>query len=123
MGLFARGAQFPRFGEWKTNYGDEHALGKRRFERILGATPTAMLVVGADGTVEFANDEALRLFGYERDDLVGRPVEVLVPLALRGAHPAARSAFNAAPMRRPMGADATSTRRGRTDPSSPSRSD
>jgi PAS domain S-box-containing protein len=74
------------------------------FERILGATPTAMLVVGTDGTVEFVNDEVLRLFGYERDELVGRPVEILVPLSLRAAHPAARNAFIAAPTRRPMGA-------------------
>jgi PAS domain S-box-containing protein len=50
------------------------------------------------------NANAQRLFGYSRDALVGQPIEVLVPEAVRGEHVHQRSSYAAAPVTRPMGA-------------------
>lgn len=71
---------------------------------VWDASPDALLLVGADGVVLAANDEAILLFGYEADDLVGHPVEQLVPDEIAAAHVGLRAGFAEAPRRRPMGA-------------------
>jgi len=48
---------------------------------LLDAAPDAMLVINESGQIELLNAQAERLFGYDREDLVGRPVELLVPIA------------------------------------------
>ncbi|MGI9646162.1 MAG: PAS domain-containing sensor histidine kinase [Ilumatobacteraceae bacterium] len=70
---------------------------------VLDAAPDGLAVVRADGTISYANSRLGALFGYAVDDLVGEPVEVLVPDALRAAHQGLRSRFAAAPETRPMG--------------------
>jgi PAS domain S-box-containing protein len=70
---------------------------------ILESAPDAMLLVREDGTITLANEQAERLFGYARSELVGQPVESLVPAGVRGRHAAHRAAYNAGPERRPMG--------------------
>ena len=67
-------------------------------------SPSGMLAVDAEGLIVAANGEAERLFGWTREELVGRPIDVLVPERLRGAHPGHRAAFMAAPAARAMGA-------------------
>jgi PAS domain S-box-containing protein len=75
-----------------------------RFRRIFEATPTAMIVVGSDGAILLVNEQAERLFGYSREELVGREVEMLVPDRFRRAHPADRARFSTDPRTRAMGA-------------------
>lgn len=53
-------------------------------------SPSGMLAVDASGTILLVNREVERLFGYGRDELNGRPVELLVPEHFRGRHPALR---------------------------------
>ncbi len=74
------------------------------FRGLLDAAPYATLVVDAGGVIVFASAQADALFGYERGELLGRPVEVLVPVRFRAAHPAYRERYTAAPFLRPMGA-------------------
>jgi PAS domain S-box-containing protein len=76
-----------------------------RFTGLLEAAPDAMVCVDGDGMIALVNAQAERLFGYSRSELVGQPVEMLVPEAARGLHPAHRSAYMADPRPRPMGAD------------------
>ncbi|GAB3654883.1 hypothetical protein GCM10027596_07020 [Nocardioides korecus] len=64
---------------------------------LLGSAPNPVVAMTPDGTVGFANDRALAAFGYEAGDLLGRPVEVLVPPELTAAHVRLRSAYAAAP--------------------------
>jgi methyl-accepting chemotaxis protein len=58
-----------------------------RCRLVVEAIPIALLAVGEGGTIELANAEAEKLFGYSREELVGRPVEVLVPPRARRNHP------------------------------------
>jgi PAS domain S-box-containing protein len=61
--------------------------------RIIDSSPSAMLVVASDGQIRYANREAGRLFGWGVDDLVGRPIESLVPAAHRPGHVSLREAL------------------------------
>ncbi|MBI4613237.1 MAG: PAS domain S-box protein [Planctomycetes bacterium] len=71
---------------------------------LLDAAPDALLVVGADGRIAIANEEAGRIFGYPLERLAGQSVDVLVPPAKREAHKAHRAEYARAPYRRTMGA-------------------
>jgi PAS domain S-box-containing protein len=73
------------------------------YRTIFESAPDGILVVGRDGRILDANAEAVRLFGYEPDALVGMRVEQLVPEASRGRHAAHRDHFHAHARRRPMG--------------------
>jgi PAS domain S-box-containing protein len=78
-------------------------LTAERWAALMEATPDAMLCVDAGGTVVFANDQTVRLFGYRHEELVGRPVELLVPDAARARHQRHRAGYLADPRPRPMG--------------------
>ncbi len=75
-----------------------------RFKDLLDAAPDAMAIVDRDGCIVLLNEEVERLFGFARADLLGRPIETLIPSRLRGDHPAHRADFFAAPRVHPMGA-------------------
>lgn len=69
---------------------------------MLDASPDGVLLVGADGSIDFANVAAAVLFGYDREDLFGKMVEDLMPSDVRDGHVARRKGYNAAPTSRPM---------------------
>ncbi len=73
-------------------------------EALVAASPDAIVAVNAAGVIVQANPAVEKLFGYPPGDLVGRPVEVLLPEALGAAHVAHREAYSAGPRTRPMGA-------------------
>src|ERR1700758_448763 len=79
-------------------------LTDRRFRGLLEAAPDAMVCVEPDGRIALVNAQAERLFGYGRDDLVGLPVELLVPERVRAVHPGHRTGYFTDPRPRPMGA-------------------
>lgn len=74
-----------------------------RFQGLLEAAPDAIVVVDQDGRIEMINAQAEQLFGYPREELAGRPIEVLIPERLRGAHERHRAGFLATPTDRAMG--------------------
>lgn len=84
----------------------EQALRKseERFRRVVEYAPNAIVMTNAAGRIEMVNAQAERLFGYDRSELLGQQVEVLVPLQMRGGHPAMRAGFFQKPQSRPMGA-------------------
>jgi two-component system, cell cycle sensor histidine kinase and response regulator CckA len=75
-----------------------------KFRGLLEAAPDAIVGVGADGRIVLVNAQAERLFGYRRGELVGEPVEVLVPHEARALHPGHRTRYFTHPDPRPMGA-------------------
>jgi PAS domain S-box-containing protein len=74
------------------------------FRLAFDSSPAGKLVVDDSGAIILANREAERLFGYERDELLGQSVEVLVPERYRSDHSGLRRSFQAAPQSRRMGA-------------------
>jgi protein-histidine pros-kinase len=81
---------------------DAQAL-QSRFRGVLDAAPDAFVLVDRFGRIALANPELERLFGYAAQDLLGQPVELLVPDRYRGNHPGHRSGYFADPRTRPMG--------------------
>src|SRR5229473_1140682 len=77
---------------------------EERFRAVLEAAPDAMVIVNKDGRIVLVNAQTQKLFGYGREELLGKPVEMLVPQRFRGAHPAHRTGYFAKPTARPMGA-------------------
>ncbi|WP_316976131.1 sensor histidine kinase [Shumkonia mesophila] len=84
----------------------EQALRKseERFRRVVEYAPYAILMTNEAGRIDMVNAQAERLFGYDRSELLGQQVEVLVPQPLRGGHSAMRAGFFREPGSRPMGA-------------------
>ena len=80
------------------------AQGDERFRLAVDASPAAMIMVDANGLIEFANAETERMFGYASFELIGQSIDILVPSRSRNAHAALRSGFLANPSARPMGA-------------------
>ena len=81
----------------------ERAEAEAMFRGLLESAPDAMVIVDADGQIHLVNAQTENLFGYERDDLIGKPVEVLVPQRFRGRHPHHRLGYMQEPNVRPMG--------------------
>jgi PAS domain S-box-containing protein len=82
---------------------------ERRYRGLLEASPDAAVHVTGDGTIVLVNAQAERLFGYPRAELVGRPVEMLVPAAMRARIAASRTAYLADPQAWPAGTTAPLT--------------
>jgi PAS domain S-box-containing protein len=81
----------------------EGRAAESQFKAFFEAAPDAMILISSNGAILLMNTQTERLFGYRREDLLGKPVELLIPLRFRGAHPIHRSMFFAEARRRPMG--------------------
>jgi PAS domain S-box-containing protein len=77
---------------------------EERFRLIVEAAPSAMIAADREGRINLANVRAQELFGYPEEELLGRPIEMLVPERFRGGHGNHRQRFLAEPTSRPMGA-------------------
>src|SRR6266540_3095390 len=71
---------------------------------LLEAAPDAIVGVTSGGRITLANAQSARLFGYDKGELLGQPIELLVPETARGVHPGHRRRYFADPTPRPMGA-------------------
>ena len=81
----------------------ERKVSEERFRLLVEFAPDAIMVVDGGGQIALVNAQAETLFGYSRDEILGQPVELLVPHGLRDQHRADRAAYAAEPRPRRMG--------------------
>lgn len=81
----------------------ETSLVEARFRDLLESVPDGIVMVNREGRIVLSNAQAERLFGYQRGELVGRAIEVLLPHATREAHVGHRSEYFGHPGPRAMG--------------------
>jgi PAS domain S-box-containing protein len=75
-----------------------------RFRVAVESSPNGIVMIDVNGVMVLVNREVERMFGYSRDELLGRSIEVLVPARFHGTHRESRAGFFADPGTRPMGA-------------------
>jgi PAS domain S-box-containing protein len=80
-----------------------NARGDDRFRLAVDASPAAMVMVDANGLIEFANAETERMFGYAVFELIGQSIDILVPSRSRDSHAGLLRGFFANRSARPMG--------------------
>ncbi len=73
------------------------------FQGFLEAAPDAVVIIDRDGVIVQINGQTETLFGYRRDELIGRPLEVLMPDRFHASHLTHQRAYSADPRPRPMG--------------------
>ena len=78
-------------------------IADSRYRRLLEAAPDGIVEVDGSGRIVLVNSQAERMFGYRREELLGKSVEVLMPERFRGRHPAHRERYCAHSVIRPMG--------------------
>jgi len=77
---------------------------EQKFRGLLESAPDPMVIVNASGEIVLVNTQTEQMFGYQRQELLGKPIEILIPARFAGRHPAARSSFFDKAQPRAMGA-------------------
>jgi PAS domain S-box-containing protein len=77
---------------------------KSLFEKLFACSPDAILLVDPEGRIRETNPKVEQLFGYASSELIGHPVEILIPERFHRGHPVHRGDYNKQPRMRPMGA-------------------
>ncbi|HXG14674.1 MAG TPA: PAS domain S-box protein [Calidithermus sp.] len=99
----AAGAEAQRLADLHRERETEVRASESRFRGLLEMAPDGIVIVDQQGRITLANTQAQKMFGYTAEELVGQPVELLVPEPLRSAHAGHRAAYQAQPRTRPMG--------------------
>lgn len=76
---------------------------EHHFHGFLETAPDAVVIIDGNGVIALVNSQTEQLFGYGRAELLGRPLEMLMPERYRGSHFAQTRAYTADPRARPMG--------------------
>ena len=83
---------------------DQTEFAQLALQNLFEVSPDAIFVTDSQGVIRGANPRAAELFGYTQTQLIGQPIEILVPERFRKRHPGHRENYNAHPRARQMGA-------------------
>lgn len=83
----------------------ELRASEMKFKGLLESAPDAIVIVNKEGIIQIVNAESKRMFGYSESELLGKPVEILIPENLRQKHVVHRTNYFLNPKTRPMGID------------------
>lgn len=78
-------------------------MSERRYTDFLEVAPDAIIIIDAEGFIEYANEQAEYLFHYKRQYLIGKQIELLLPDRFRANHSRHRDGYVKDPRRRAMG--------------------
>lgn len=81
----------------------ESKRSEQRFRTMVEGAPNAMIMVDEQGKIVLVNPQTTKLFGYGGAELMGQPIEMLVPERFRRQHPGLRGGYQRAPQMRSMG--------------------
>jgi PAS domain S-box-containing protein len=82
-----------------------HSASEHPYRDIIERAPDALLAVDRHGRIALVNQQTEVMFGYAREELLGQPIEALLPERSRAAHRQLRAGYMAEPHTRPMGVD------------------
>lgn len=102
--VLARTAELQAINERLAGEIAARGRAEERFRRVVEYAPSGMLMTNQSGLIEMVNAQTEQIFGYTRAELLGQPIELLVPGRFRSDHPELRASFHHAPGSRAMGA-------------------
>jgi hypothetical protein len=100
----------------------ELRFSPEEYRSLVDSAPDATIVVDGEGRILLTNQRTTDLFGYSRDEMIGHPIEILIPERFHGTHRHSRASYRDQPHARPMGSGLELFGGARTAASSPSRS-
>lgn len=86
-----------------TRCGPTDGLPELSVDKVLECAPDAMVIVNANGKIVLVNAQTEKLFGYNRKELLGQPVELLMPPRFRDGHSSQRESYSHNPRVQPLG--------------------
>jgi diguanylate cyclase (GGDEF)-like protein/PAS domain S-box-containing protein len=81
----------------------EQKLAEQQLRLVIESAPNGMIMVDRSGVINLVNAQVEQLFGYKREELLGKHVEILIPPRFRGSHPQIRETFFNEPKARILG--------------------
>ena len=76
-----------------------------QFQQVVESAPNGMLMINSLGAITLVNKQVEAMFGYSREEMLGKPIELLIPARFHPTHPAHRTEYFSSPTSRIMGGD------------------
>ena len=80
-------------------------MSEEKFRELLESTPDALVIVDAEGTIVIVNQQTEKIFGYKREEVIGKKVEMLIPDRFKAKHRHNREGYSANPRVRAIGSN------------------